>query len=41
MWAGLQTVAGRRMDGYLLYLHVKGGGDADDGIAPSLLPTRP
>ncbi|GAA2430306.1 hypothetical protein GCM10010191_49830 [Actinomadura vinacea] len=32
VWAMLQTIAGRRMDGYRLYLHVKGGGDADDGI---------
>ncbi|MEW2354299.1 hypothetical protein [Spirillospora sp. NPDC029432] len=32
VWAMMQTVAGRRMDGYRLYLHVKGGGDADDGI---------
>jgi hypothetical protein len=33
VWAGLQAVAGRRMDGYLLYQHVKGGGHASDGIA--------
>ncbi|WP_439377584.1 hypothetical protein [Amycolatopsis lexingtonensis] len=32
VWAGLQAVAGRRMDGYLLYQHVKGGGKASDGI---------
>ncbi|HEX6347298.1 hypothetical protein [Umezawaea sp.] len=32
VWATLQAVAGRRMDGYELYLHVKGGGEADDGI---------
>lgn len=32
VWAGIQTVAGRRMDGYLLYRHVKGGGHASDGI---------
>jgi hypothetical protein len=32
VWATMQAAAGRRMDGYLLYLHVKGGGDADDGI---------
>lgn len=32
VWATMQAIAGRRMDGYLLYLHVKGGGDADDGI---------
>jgi hypothetical protein len=32
VWATMQAVAGRRMDGYELYLHVKGGGDADTGI---------
>lgn len=32
VWATLQAVAGRRMDGYLLYHHVKGGGHASDGI---------
>ncbi|MFI7154741.1 hypothetical protein ACIBO2_58365 [Nonomuraea sp. NPDC050022] len=32
VWAGTQAVAGRRMDGYLLYQHVKGGGTAADGI---------
>ena len=32
VWAGMQAVAGRRMDGYLLYRHVKGGGRASDGI---------
>jgi hypothetical protein len=32
VWAGIQAVAGRRMDGYLLYQHVKGGGRASDGI---------
>ncbi|RJQ81202.1 hypothetical protein D5S17_05515 [Pseudonocardiaceae bacterium YIM PH 21723] len=32
VWATMQTIAGRRMDGYLLYLHVKGGRDADEGI---------
>ncbi|OLF06005.1 hypothetical protein BLA60_33685 [Actinophytocola xinjiangensis] len=32
VWATMQAVAGRRMDGYPLYLHVKGGGQADDGI---------
>jgi hypothetical protein len=31
-WATMQAIAGRRMDGYELYLHVKGGGDADAGI---------
>ncbi|WP_405969218.1 hypothetical protein OG496_01635 [Streptomyces sp. NBC_00988] len=33
VWATLQTVAGRRMDGYPLYQHVKGGGHASDGIS--------
>ncbi len=32
VWAGLQAVAGRRMDGYLLYLHLKAGGKASEGI---------
>ncbi|MDQ2588404.1 hypothetical protein [Saccharothrix yanglingensis] len=32
VWATIQAVAGRRADGYELYLHVKGGGNADDGI---------
>jgi hypothetical protein len=32
VWATVQTIAGRRMDGYLLYLHIKGGGNAADGI---------
>lgn len=32
VWATMQAVAGRRMDGYLLYLFVKGGGEADAGI---------
>ena len=32
VWAGMQAVAGRRMDGYSLYQHVKGGGHASDGI---------
>jgi hypothetical protein len=33
VWAALQAVAGRRMDGYLLYAHIKGGGHAYDGIS--------
>jgi hypothetical protein len=33
VWAGLAAVAGRRMDGYLLYRHIKGGGNAYDGIS--------
>ncbi|TDD39974.1 hypothetical protein E1287_02005 [Actinomadura sp. KC06] len=32
VWATMQTIAGRRMDGYLLYRHIKGGGNAADGI---------
>lgn len=32
VWAATQAVAGRRLDGYLLYLHLKGGGHAADGI---------
>lgn len=32
VWAMLQTVSQRRLDGYQLYAHVKGGGNADDGI---------
>ncbi|QDQ09594.1 hypothetical protein [Streptomyces spectabilis] len=31
-WATLQALAGRRMDGYLLYQHVRTGGHASDGI---------
>lgn len=33
VWAGMAAVAGRRMDGYLLYQHIKGGGLASDGIS--------
>lgn len=32
VWASMQAVAGRRLDGYLLYRHLKGGGHASDGI---------
>ncbi|MFB4295072.1 hypothetical protein [Actinomadura sp. NTSP31] len=32
VWASLEAAAGRAMDGYLLYRHVKGGGRASDGI---------
>jgi hypothetical protein len=32
VWSQLQAVAGRRMDGYLLYRHIVGGGKASDGI---------
>ncbi|MEU9338563.1 hypothetical protein AB0D49_36345 [Streptomyces sp. NPDC048290] len=33
VWAETQAVAGRRMDGYALYRHLKGGGDAAEGIS--------
>ncbi|MFC4116401.1 hypothetical protein [Nonomuraea zeae] len=33
VWASTQAFAGRRMDGYLLYRHVKTGGKASDGIS--------
>jgi hypothetical protein len=36
VWATMQAVAGRRMDGYELYLHVKGGGAAAAGITTLL-----
>ena len=32
VWATLQALSGRRMDGYLLYQYLKGGGHASDGI---------
>ncbi|SMD26936.1 hypothetical protein [Kibdelosporangium aridum] len=32
VWATMQTVAQRRMDGYQFYLHLKDGRDADEGI---------
>lgn len=32
VWAQLQAVAGRRMDGYALYRHVADGGHAYDGV---------
>jgi hypothetical protein len=38
VWATMLAIAGRRMDGYLLYQHVKGGGNADDGITGLLVP---
>jgi hypothetical protein len=31
VWASMQAVAGRRMDGYPLYQHIKAGGRASDG----------
>jgi hypothetical protein len=37
VWSWLQAVAGRRMDGYLLYRHVKDGGHAYDGIPGTTL----
>ena len=33
VWAQLQAVSGRRMDGYLLYRHIADGGRASDGIS--------
>ncbi|RAY12578.1 hypothetical protein DPM19_23535 [Actinomadura craniellae] len=41
VWASMQAVAGRRMDGYLLYQHLKGGGHAADGITGLLNLHRP
>ncbi|OXM69764.1 hypothetical protein [Amycolatopsis vastitatis] len=32
VWATMQAISGRRMDGYLLYRHIKDGGHASDGI---------
>lgn len=32
VWATTQAVAGRSMDGYELYIHLKGGGHAYDGV---------
>ncbi|WP_028926213.1 hypothetical protein [Pseudonocardia acaciae] len=32
VWAAMQAMAGRRMDGYLLYRQIKRGGHAADGI---------
>ena len=32
VWAAIQAVAGRAIDGYLLYQHIKGGGHASDGL---------
>jgi hypothetical protein len=33
VWASMQAVAGRRLDGYLLYQYLKAGGHASDGIS--------
>lgn len=33
VWASMQAVAGRGLDGYLLYQHLKAGGHASDGIS--------
>ncbi|MER7772298.1 hypothetical protein [Kitasatospora sp. NPDC096140] len=41
VWSTLQAVAGRRMDGYLLYRHLKDGGHASDGISDLLHLHRP
>jgi hypothetical protein len=35
VWAQLQAIAGRRMDGYALYRHIADGGRASDGIKAS------
>ena len=32
VWATMQALAGRTLDGYLLYQHIKGGGRASDGL---------
>ena len=32
VWATMQAIAGRRMDGYLFYRHLRAGGHAYDGI---------
>jgi len=40
VWSVLQAVAGRRMDGYRLYRHVKDGGHASDGIPNIGQPLR-
>ncbi|MQA95429.1 MAG: hypothetical protein GEV11_12550 [Streptosporangiales bacterium] len=37
VWATMQAVAGRAMDGYELYLHLKAGGHAWDGIGGVLV----
>jgi hypothetical protein len=39
VWAALQAVSGRVMDGYDLYQHLKGGGHAYDGV-PGLDPQQ-
>ncbi|RSM79988.1 hypothetical protein DMH04_30785 [Kibdelosporangium aridum] len=31
VWSMMQTIAGRRMDGYSFYLFLKGGGNAEEG----------
>ncbi|MFA1550091.1 hypothetical protein [Actinomadura chokoriensis] len=40
VWATLQAVAGRRMDGYELYRHIKQGHDATDGLDHVAPPHR-
>ena len=32
VWSAMQAVAGRRMDGYMLYQQIKSGGNAYDGV---------
>jgi hypothetical protein len=38
VWATMQAVAGRAMDGYELYVHLKNGGAAWDGIPGAVTP---
>jgi hypothetical protein len=40
VWAGMQALAGRLMDGYQLYQHLKAGGHASDGIDDPAPPQR-
>ncbi|MCL7427050.1 hypothetical protein [Streptomyces sp. YS415] len=40
VWSTLQAVAGRRMDGYELYRHIKAGHEAADGIGHVAPPHR-
>jgi hypothetical protein len=40
VWAMMQAIAGRVMDGYELYAHLKGGGHAYDGISGVPTPQK-
>jgi hypothetical protein len=40
VWAAMQAVAGRRMDGYELYRQIKAGGNAYDGVSGVLFLHR-